>query len=134
MLKNISLTKNVTLPRNSLAKNLNTKREKRDGDEKKKIVNMKQRAFLKMLPVLAGLHNTATPSDRLLPNITLGKKGEYDKYDPSTPFHGKTFPKIKTLHNKPLHNLQKTLNKQSKRKNKHRGGRKTIKNRKSKKY
>jgi len=127
MPKKIYVKNTINLPRNSLAKNINTKHEKKKEEEKKTLVNMKQKAFLKMLPVLAGLHNTASAADRLLPNITMGKKGEFAQYDPSSPFRANIPFKIKHVHNQPANKTQKTT-----KKNKHRGGRKYKNTRKHK--
>ena len=121
MPKGLYLGESISLPRSSLSRNLNTKRNLQKREEKTKKKYMKQKAFLKLLPVLAGLHNTVSPADRLLPNITLGKKGEFDQYDPSSPFSVKPLSKIKYV-NKRSANEQKNTKKHI-----HRGGRKTRK-------
>jgi len=115
----------TNLPRNSLAKNINTTREKKDAVDKKKRITMKKKAFLKMITVIAGLHNTASAADRLLPNITMGKKGEFAQYNPSLPFRANTFSKSKYNKITPLQQSQKTTKKHI-----HRGGRKHKKTRK----
>ena len=120
--------KRNSLSRTDLATNLNTKKKKMEREMEELRVSTKQNAFVKMLPVLMALHNTPTPADRLLPNITLGKKGEFDKYDPSKPFSAADIPEMKPVKKKGTPS-QKTTKKHFL----HRGGRKSKKTRKTRK-
>lgn len=120
--------KRNSLSRTDLATNLNAKEKKMEREREKLRASGKQNAFVKMLPVLMALHNTPTPSDRLLPNITLGKKGEFDQYNPSKSFSATDIPEMKPVKKKDTP-YQKTTKKHFL----HRGGRKSKKTRKTRK-